>query len=196
MPIAFPNYALLEAAGTVYLLVDDTVRPFASSDVLRGLGFNSDEILAVTAEELAPYDKGEPIVLDSSYPEGAIFQHDTSGTYYLIQNGRRHLVATDEIRKLTWGTKEVHRVGEDRIVAYPERAAVKLPDGLLVKSSDDSRVYVISDGTRRLIPDEETFRALGWKWELVKTVLPETLRVHPEGLPLESSTQAVSIATP
>ena len=196
LPIAFANYALLSAGETVYLLVDDVLRPFASSDVLRGLGFNSDEVLDVKAEEIAFYDKGLPITLETTYVEGVVFKHDASGTFYFIQDGKRHLIATDEIRLMVYGARSVRTVSEDQIVKYKEGQAVKFPDGVLVKTAGEAQVYVISEGTRRLIPDEETFRTLGWTFGLVKTVKPETLRVHPEGLPVESIQGIVSVATP
>ena len=43
--ISFPNYSLLKTPATTYLLDYDTLRPFASDEVVRKLGYNPKKLL-------------------------------------------------------------------------------------------------------------------------------------------------------
>jgi hypothetical protein len=72
--------------------------------------------------------------------------------------------------------------------SLPEYAPLSLSslsfkDDTLLRGSLPA-VYVISGNKRRLIPDEATFKALGYKWENVQTISDRLLRVIPELPPL------------
>ncbi|MDD3190174.1 MAG: hypothetical protein PHI66_00555 [Candidatus Pacebacteria bacterium] len=45
-----------------------------------------------------------------------------------------------------------------------------LPEGTLIKLPDDSKVYVIKNGERVWIRTSDEFKALGYKWQDIKTV--------------------------
>ena len=78
--ISFPNYSLLRSpGGTVYLLVDDTRRGFTSQEAFRSLGFNPDEVVDVSWEDLDVYTETTPISVETVYPQGALLQDNTTG---------------------------------------------------------------------------------------------------------------------
>ncbi len=58
---------------------------------------------------------------------------------------------------------------------------MKLLDGTLIKKATDSKVYVISDGLRLLIPDEEVFTTLGYSWTNIITVPTKVMNFHASG---------------
>jgi hypothetical protein len=62
-----------------------------------------------------------------------------------------------------------------------------IPDGVIVKGSGPDR-FLIEGGLRRLIPDEETFKAMGFKSENVKVISDSELNSIPLGKPLPSKT--------
>lgn len=181
LPISFINYSILTTPSASYLLVDDTLRPFDSRETMRALGFNPDEELPVTQAELAGYPIGEPVTLNSKYPEGIVMQHEGTGTAFFVQNGTASPIASSEILKNRFSDRQSHRVPQARLEEFRPGNGVKLLDGTLVQASGSATVYVISEGARRPIADEATFTQMGWRFGDVLTVLPETLAVHPEG---------------
>jgi hypothetical protein len=60
-----------------------------------------------------------------------------------------------------------------------------MPDGAIVKASGTDR-FLIEGGQRRLIPDEDTFKAMGFKSENIKVISDSDLNSIPLGKPLPS----------
>jgi len=73
----------------------------------------------------------------------------------------------------------------DEISQFPEGQAIRLRDGTLMRSEDSPIVYVVSEGTKRPIVSESTFVQIGWDWNDVTVVSPETILVHPLGSAFE-----------
>lgn len=195
LAIAWPNFSLLDTGEDVYLLVNDTLRPFASRKTLRELGFSPDEPLEVDETEIAAYEIGSVITTDTQHVSGLLAQHP-GGTYYYIEDGRRHIVATEDIRQNRYASRVAVTMSSDEISQYREGQAIRLRDGTLIQSEDDSTVYVISEGTKRPIANESTFVQTGWDWEDIQTVSPETVIIHPLGVVFDLSEEnAVSITS-
>lgn len=184
LPIAWPNYSLLNTGETIYLLVDDTLRPFASQDTLRDLGFSPDEPLMIEPGEIAGYEIGRTITSSSQYVNGLLVRHPL-GTYYYIEDGKRHIVATEDIRKNRYADRTAVVMTGDEISQFPEGQAIRLRDGTLIHSEDNRVVYVISEGTKRPIANEATFTKTGWDWKDVVVVSGETVLIHPLGSAFE-----------
>jgi len=68
----------------------------------------------------------------------------------------------------------------DHLGKLPTGDPVRLKDGTLVKAGSPL-VYVISNGSRRPILNEDAFLALGYRWNDIVTVDARTLELHPEG---------------
>jgi len=181
LPIAFPNYSLLRDGQTTYLLVDDILRPFESAEVIRSLGFSPDEILEVTHEEVSPYEQGAAITNETKYPNGIVFQH-TGGTFFYVEDGIRHIIGTEAILNNRLAGRQPVQATTADLTAFPEGDAVRLQDGTLAKAEGQPEVYVISEGVRRPITNEATFKAMKWEWSDVEVVDEDTLNVHPLGL--------------
>src|SRR3989338_2248761 len=184
LPIAWPNYSLLDTGETVYLLVGDILRPFASRETLRDLGFSPDEPLTIEPIEIAGYDVGRLITSSSQYVNGLLVQH-VGGTYYYIEDGKRHIVATEDIRQNQYADRMAVVMTGDEISQFPEGQAIRLRDGTLMRSEDSPIVYVVSEGTKRPIVSESTFVQIGWGWDDVTVFSPETILVHPLGSAFE-----------
>ncbi len=184
LPIAWPNYSLLDTGEVVYLLVDDTLRPFASRETLRDLGFSPDEPLAIKSADIAGYEIGRIITSSSQYVNGLLVQH-AGGTYYYLEDGKRHIVATEDIRQNRYADRAVVVMTAEEISQFPEGQAIRLRDGALIRAEDGPIVYVISEGAKRPIANESTFVQIGWEWKDVVVVSPETILVHPLGSTFE-----------
>jgi hypothetical protein len=180
LAIAFPNYSILDTAEAVYLLVDDTLRPFESRETLAALGFSPDEPIVIGKDEIAGYEIGSVITASTSHPNGLLVQHP-GGTYYYIENGMRHIVATEDIRQNKYASRKSHVMQSVEIEQFREGQSIKLQDGTLVTSDGDKTVYIISEGARRPIANESTFTKAGWDWSDIEKVSLDTLNIHPIG---------------
>ncbi len=74
-PIKFPNYSLIKSPrGTIFLLVDGKKRGFASSAVFKTFGYNPEEVMNASWEDINSYVDGLPLTATSTYPTGALLQ--------------------------------------------------------------------------------------------------------------------------
>ena len=181
-PIRFHNYSLLRLPdGSVYLLVDDELRHIASMEVFRLIGFNWDEVSEVADADLAGYQFGSEITSSSAYPTGALLQDRvTTGVYY-VDNGIRYPLYSPEIMKANFPTKVISRVAPEQLQQYWLGLPLQFRDGELIKADSDSKVYVIADGERRWIPNEEIFDKLGYRWDNVIVTAAHAVNIHELG---------------
>ncbi len=185
-PVKFENYSLLAAPdGKVYLLIDDHLRHVASEEVFRAIGFNWDEIQNATADDIAAYTIGEPIMQADGYPTGALLQTTSSPAVWYVENSVRHPIVARDILDIRFDDKIVTKVSRDRLEAFSIGEPATLPDGILVQQAGDPSVYVISGGSRRWIVTEEAFVKFGYTWNNIRSISPEALSVHPLGDNLE-----------
>jgi hypothetical protein len=187
-PISFPNYSLLrDETGKISLLVDDALRHITSMETFRQIGFSEDELIPVASEDVAFYTAGEPITLNTLFPQGQLLQLKTSGAVFYVENGIRHPIFDRAVLEARFPGSVPTPVLPVEVEQYAEGSPLDLPDGYLVRSEVSPAVFVISEGQRRLIPTESAFLAYGYKWENVHLVPEFVLNLHPAGEPLTDS---------
>jgi hypothetical protein len=133
-----------------------------------------------------PFNQGD-LVKSISQPE-----------VYLIDSGQRRWIP-DPSTLLSISTWEKVKVTTDaEINVIPVGAPIpsvlglrRWPDGSLLKSSLPP-VYIVENGTRRWIPDPETFNALGLVWERINVISNTELNLIPLGEQLPH-TQRISV---
>lgn len=185
-PINYPNYAVLQSPDNRKYLIDGlTKRLIISEEAFRQLGYNPEEVIQATNQELAYYQDGEDLTADAS-PFEEIWQPMDSDTYYLVKDGKRHQIIDAEIIKLNYPDLKVKTVATKTLEDLPLATPIKLIDGTLVKKDNDNSVYVISDGYRRWIPDAATFEKLGYSWAKIKTISNKLMNLHKIGEPIPS----------
>ncbi len=59
-----------------------------------------------------------------------------------------------------------------------------IKDNQIFKYSNDNKVYLLDNGVKRWIKDEESFNLLGYKWSDIKIISDNTI-VYPNGIDLE-----------
>ncbi len=181
-PISFPNYSLLRSPrGTVYLIVDDIRRGIDSQEAFRAIGFNSDEIVDVTWDDLSVYEEGEPITIASVSPGGSLMQNTTTGGVYFVEEGEKHPIMSKQILEARFDGWTILPQSPEDLETYPTGDYVTFPDGTLVLAEGSPDVFVISEGERRLIPDESTFLAYGWEWPQIITTNERSVLLQPLG---------------
>lgn len=189
-PISFPNYSLLRSpGGTVFLIIDDTRRGFVSQEAFRSIGFSPDEIVDVTWEDLEAYTEIEPITSVSENPQGSLLQDAVTGGIYYLESGVRHPIHSREILQNRFSLLTPELTDSDVIESYILGEAVGFSDGSLIAAEGSADIFVVSDGERRHIADEQTFYSFGWDWSQVIWTNERSVLLHPLGdtLKLETS---------
>jgi hypothetical protein len=184
--IKFPNYSILRAPdGKAYLVVDDQIRYISSPEVFRMIGYNWDEVMDVADEDLQAYQKGLDITVNSIYPTGALLQDKATGGVYYIENGVKMPVVSREIMKSNFSGKVLTAISADELDRYVSGDPVKFKDGELIRSNQDSKVYVISNAQRHWLKTEDVFAKYGYKWDNIITTTPQAVEIHPLGDDIE-----------
>lgn len=192
-PINFPNYSLLkDENGNIYLLVDDSLRHIDSMETFREIGFSLDEVVDISNSDVSLYEIGDAVTIASLYPQGDLLQLEGTTLSFFIQDGTRHIILDPAILASKFPNQNPQIVSGSVIEQYREGKPVTLPDGVLIKTEDSATVYVISEGERRIIPDEATFNAYGWNWHNIHTVSEAALNLHPLGDDIETPDFAVT----
>jgi len=196
--ISFPNYSLLrQPNGSVFLLVDDTLRPIISMDAFRTAGFSTDEIVNVEASDLENYFVGDVITKEALYPEGILLQNEETGGIFFLENGYLQPVISKELLTARFPYWSITKSTTEDLEKFPLGKPVKFPDGTLVAAHGSPDVFVIAGGDRRLIVDEEAFFSRGWEFDKVIWTDERSVLLHPmagELGPLEMNEKEIKIA--
>jgi len=183
--IQFQNYSVLQLPDQRrFLLVDDQLREI-EPEAFRNLGYHPEEIIEVQEPDLAGYTPGVAITIESAYPTGILLQDDQTGGVFYVDNSIRYPIVAREIMKTRYPRLQLLQVEPSSLDQYEQGPPVKFRDGELVKTIDENKVYVISEGQRRWITDGEVFTDLGYRWENIVTTSASALAVHSEGEALE-----------
>ena len=180
--ISFPNYSLLRSpGGTVYLLVDDTRRGFTSQEAFRSLGFNPDEVVDVSWEDLDVYTETTPISVETVYPQGALLQDNTTGGVFYIENAVKHPIVSREILANQFADQTIVPVDPENLDSYERGDEVGFAEGTLIGVTGSPDIFVVSEGDRRPITDEVTFFTYGWNFNQVVWTNERSVLLHPLG---------------
>jgi len=175
--ISFPNYSILKTPTTFYLLDYDSLRPFASAEVVRKIGYNPDEFVEITDADIAGYSLGSTITASTTAPRGIIYQiTDLNNSYYLFKDNVLLPITDKNIIGINYKGLpiEKHTLNEIKNIEVSNLPA-NFKDGTLLRLTDSSNIYVIENNKKRLIADADTFAALGYKRENVVAVNQITL---------------------
>ncbi|HUT21895.1 MAG TPA: hypothetical protein VMX18_00635 [Candidatus Bipolaricaulota bacterium] len=174
--IKYAQYSLLsDPDGTIYLLSDDKLRKVESKDVFKTIGFNLEEIIEITKAEAESYPAGEPITMNTAYPAGALLQDNQTGGVYFVQNGIKYPIINKYLLEINYAGQSLRQVTSDELAKYTRGEPISMRDGALIKSYDAPNVYVISNGKKCLIDNEQVFDAIGYKWTNIKVIDPSTI---------------------
>ncbi len=181
-PIKFSNYSFLKTKrGTVYLLVDNTLRGFDSREALRLVGVNPGEIIKVDEADITDYPQGAPITVSSIYPLGTLLQDKKSGGVWWVQNGVKQAIVSKEILSANFGRRRVTGVTAKQLTQYADGVPMLFPEGELVRSKTANVVYLISNKQRRSFASPEALQMLGYEMNNVVATTDEAVNMHELG---------------
>lgn len=192
--ISFPNYSILKTPSTYYLLDYDTLRPFASAEVVRKLGYNPEEVVTITDADIAGYPLGSVITESTAAPIGVIYQiTDLGNTYYLFKDNILYPIIDKNVVATNYKNLpiEKHTLVDIKNIHVADMPTT-FKDGTLIHVADSNNTYVIENGKKRLIADVDTFAALGYKRENIIAVNQVTLSSILTGEPLFINSNLIS----
>lgn len=196
-PIKFPQYSLVKSPrGTIFLIVDDTKRGFTSQLAFRKTGFNPEEVIDGSWEDLNAFRDGVPITATTTKPTGELVQNKTTGGVYFVIDGTKAPILDAIFLKTKFKNSKITKATTAALDKYKTVDPLKFEDGSLLKSNLGPAVYVIADGKKVAITSGALFEKIGYKWENIITVNSKVLYLYPEGIAMtEESIKSISLAT-
>lgn len=183
-PLTLPNYSLLKVRDTTYLLVDDTLYPFASSDVVRQLGYYPDEVIDGTEDDLTSYAMGSVITAEIRHPFGRLVRVKENKQMYFIKDGVLHHVSDERIARAYAASEKPEVIAATDLESTTLGSPLLFQDGTLIAVKGLPEVYVIEHGKKRHIPSIDVFRNLGYRDDQIVWTDQVTSFNHPTGEPL------------
>lgn len=184
-PIDFPNYSILKQADNYYLLDYDALRPFASAELVKKIGYNPDEFIEVTQTDVQNYAVG-PTVTDAVLDiTGELVKVKITNELFYLKNGAYHPIVNERIVKNNFPDLQIKKISAQSLQTYQEGDPIKFNDGALVGVKTTGQVYVIENLKKRYIPSELIFNRLGYNWDNVNWVDELTTFLHEDGAPLD-----------
>ncbi len=182
--ISLPNYSILRNGSKYYLLDYDSLRPFASYNVVKSLGYNPDEIVDVTSADIASFSLGSTITADNTSPLGRILKIKENNQLYYINDGKYYSITNENIAKIDYPNIPIENAPASELASFAPGEPLKLKDGTLFGITGSNKIYVVEDGKKRHIASEDVFNGLGFDWNNIIWVDEFTGLNHPTGQPL------------
>lgn len=194
--VSFSNYSILKSPSAIYLLDYDTLRPFASAEIVRQIGYNPQEFIEVSESDISGYARGPAITVASAAPQGVIYKiSDLDNAYYLFKDNILYPIADAGIVSANYKNLSVETKKKTDIAKYEvANEPVKYADGTLLKIKDSVKIYVMESGKKRRISDEETFYAMGYNKENLHTISLVSALNIPDGEPIYVNNSLASSA--
>lgn len=181
-PIKFPQYSLIRSPrGTIFLLVDSKRRGLANAEAFSQIGFNPEEIIDASWDDINSYEEGEPITASSTYPTGALLQDKLTGGVYWVSDNAKAPLWDAVLLKTKFKNKKIHPMNSEQLAKFATVDPVVFGDGELLKSPSSPAVFVISEGKKHAFTSGKVFEILGYKWENIISVSPKILALYDEG---------------
>jgi len=180
--IKFPQYSLVRSpAGSIYLLIDDKKRLIENGKVFKQIGYNPEEVMSASWDDINFYVLGNPITSSSTYVTGALLQDKKTGGIYYVEDGTKAPLWDSVLLKTKFKNVAIAQVESAKLDSYQTTSPIIFGDGEILKSSASPSVYIIENGKKRPIASGKVFEDLGYKWQNVTTVSPKLLALYEEG---------------
>lgn len=161
-PISLPNYSILSDGTQFYLLDDDTLRPFASREVVRQFGYNPDEIISIAKSDISEFPLGASIATDEQTPLGRMVRLNETHDLYYLKEGIYHALPDAAIAAVNFPHMTIESAPATILQDFQPGNILIFRDGTLIGNALNKKVYVIDQGKKRYIPTKEVFSNLGY----------------------------------
>jgi hypothetical protein len=187
-PIKFPQYAIVRAPDKkLYLLVDNKRRLFANDAAFKKIGYNPEEIVDATEEEINAYQDGKTLTINDAYPLGALLKDKKTGGVYWVSEDTKAPLIDPIFLKTKFKNKKPITVTAEYLAKYKTVAPIKFDSGELVKFDGGFTIYVVENSSLRPIASANDFESLGYKWANILTINPKILELYNVGESLKAT---------
>jgi hypothetical protein len=163
------------------LLVDDKKRLIENAEVFKQIGYNPEEVVNASWEDINAYTAGTTITASSTYITGALLQDKNTGGVYYVEDGTKSPLWDPILLKTKFKNFAIVPVETEKLDSYKTIDPAKFDDGSILKSNASPAVYIIENGKKRPVASGEVFEGLGYKWENIITVSPKLLALYELG---------------
>jgi len=183
--IKLPNYAIVSSPSGYYLLDYDYKRKFDSYDVVRAIGYNPAEIMEVTDTELSEYLPGKNISADVKDLTGRLVQLKGTNNFYYIKDDTYAPILDKKIIQLNFPNLTIDKVDNSAFNNLNKTEPILPKNGTIIGVEGEATIYVMENGKKRHINNEETFLQYGYNWKNVVWISFSAALIIPEGQPLQ-----------
>ncbi len=88
--LGFRDGSLLSSGVSVYVVSGNKIWPINNPKTFQSMGWNWDDVIPVSEEEISVYQKEKLFTLKTPHPDGTLFSDKETGKYYLISGGEKH----------------------------------------------------------------------------------------------------------
>lgn len=108
--IGFRPGTLLSFADGVFVVYSETdIRPIGSADIFQAIGYNWDDVIPASEEEIGMYKRGKIIIPGTLHAPGTLFQVAETGNYFTI-DGEKHQRPITDLSLLQLFLKHTHPI--------------------------------------------------------------------------------------
>ncbi|MCX6811287.1 MAG: S8 family peptidase [Candidatus Berkelbacteria bacterium] len=181
--LTFQSGSLIRASDQpeVYVIVGAIRRHIASPSVFEGLGYKWSNIVITNSAEILKYSSAENLTKIGSHPDGSVIKSISASEVYLIDGGKKRHLSNPEVFTSRYRWEEILMVTPSEVAGYPIGDRVGFRSGSLVRASNQSTVYVITDTTKRHILSPETFQSKGYRWDRIILTSTQELNNYTNG---------------
>ncbi|MBI4272293.1 hypothetical protein HY621_00360 [Candidatus Uhrbacteria bacterium] len=185
-PLKFPQYSLLQSPkGSVFLFMDDRKYGIQSKEVFRKIGYQKEEIITATQQDIDNVPTAGIISDPLGNPVGSLLQDKKTGAVYYVLNGSKHPIIERSVLTTNFSHNKIMPTKTRELAAMPNGEPIKFVDGTLVSSPASPTIYLISNGQKRPFLSPDAFTALGFAWSQVVQTNGSALDLHEEGNPID-----------
>ena len=123
------------------------------------------------------------------YPSGTLMQVPGDAGVWLIQNGYRRPITSQTALRSRYNPDLIVQVSQTTLEAFPEGAAISLPNYALLKD-EAGNLYLLVDDTLRPIDSMTTFRQIGFSEDELLDITNAERDTYTIGTPITVTTVA------
>ncbi|MBU2595918.1 DUF4091 domain-containing protein, partial [Patescibacteria group bacterium] len=117
-----------------------------------------------------------------THPNGSLIKVEGDPAIYLIENDKKRPIPSWSVFASQFNSRAVIIVSSSEVNNYPLGDPLKYQEGTLFRTRDNSSVYVVENGKKRLIPSPQIFEGMGYNWgEIIIAEDNNILGLHPKG---------------
>ena len=178
-PLSFPD-GWLVSDGTSTWVMQHGRRCAVTRAALAALGYDPRQVARRPSSAVARIAMG-PALATLPLRAGGSLLRGSGPEVYQLRDGRRHLVASPAVFASRFRWREVIRVPDWELAAYPHGRPMSFPDGTLLRVRGSDTIYIVSAGRKRAFADRQAFSDLGYRSAAVTTVSPVDAGLVPDG---------------